>query len=312
MARLESLFWAGLFTHNKEVYLLGTDRHNGRVVIRRSTDGGRTWSAPGDSGRGLLTSRAGFHTAPMPVIEHNGRLWRAFEKTVPEGQRGQRHHAGMLSIAVDADLLNAAEWRFSQFLPGNPDWLEGQFNGWIEGNALVTPEGKVVNVLRVDTPGFPETAAILEISHDGRTAGFDPESGFVEFPGGAKKFTIRFDEKSGFYWSLASIVPERHQEAGRPSGIRNTLALIRSPNLTDWTVRSILLHHPDVRTHGFQYLDWLFEGEDIVAVCRTSYEDGEGGANNNHDANFLTFHRWTNFRARTMEHSVAVENAGRK
>jgi hypothetical protein len=57
---------------------------------------------------------------------------------------------------------------------------------------------------------------------------------------------------------------------------------------------------PDVKNHGFQYVDWQFDGADIIAVCRTAYEDGVGGARNCHDANFLTFHRWKNFRTLTM------------
>jgi len=39
---------------------------------------------------------------------------------------------------------------------------------------------------------------------------------------------------------------------------------------------------------------------DIIAACRTAYDDGLGGANNYHDANFLTFHRIVNFRLKTM------------
>jgi hypothetical protein len=60
-----------------------------------------------------------------------------------------------------------------------------------------------------------------------------------------------------------------------------------------------LLHHPDTTTHGFQYVDWLIEGDDLIAACRTAFDDDLGGAHNHHDANFLTFHRWTNFRELT-------------
>ena len=46
-------------------------------------------------------------------------------------------------------------------------------------------------------------------------------------------------------------------------------------------------------------MDWLFDGDDIIAACRTAYDDGLGGAHNNHDANYLTFHRIANFRTKT-------------
>jgi len=67
--------------------------------------------------------------------------------------------------------------------------------------------------------------------------------------------------------------------------------------LKHWTVRAILLQHPDVKLHGFQYVDWQFDGDDLIAACRTAFDDDSDGAHNNHDANFLTFHRWKNFRA---------------
>ncbi len=85
-----------------------------------------------------------------------------------------------------------------------------------------------------------------------------------------------------------------------PGAIRNTLALTTSPDLLHWTVRAILLTHPDVKKHGFQYADWQFDGDDIIAVSRTASDDGLGGANNYHNANFLTFHRWENFRELKM------------
>ena len=31
--------------------------------------------------------------------------------------------------------------------------------------------------------------------------------------------------------------------------------------------------HPDVKNHGFQYVDWLFEGDDLIAACRTAFDD---------------------------------------
>jgi len=306
IARLESLFWASLFTHKKAVYLLGTEKHHGRIVIRRSSDGGQTWTEACDPTTGLLVPEGEYHTAPVPVLGSKGRLWRAMEDAMGGTKWGERYRAFMLSAPVNADLLRADSWTFSNRLGRDAQWLGGNFGGWLEGNAVLARDGGVVNVLRVETPGYPEKAAMIRISDDGRTASFNPAKGFIDFPGGAKKFTIRHDAKSRLYWSLATAAAERHRQDGRPGGIRNTLALTCSPNLVDWTVRCVLLYHPDVAKHGFQYVDWQFEKDDIIAACRTAYDDGLGGANNNHDANFLTFHRIANFRKRTMADSVPM------
>jgi hypothetical protein len=311
VARLKCLFWANLFTHRDAVYLMGTDKHHGRIVIRRSTDGGVSWTDPRDSRSGLLTAQGAYHTAPVPVVEHQGRLWRAFEDASGGTKWGERYAAGMLSIPVDADLLNATNWLFSNFLSREAAWLKGDFRGWLEGNAVVTRESRLVNILRVDTPGCPEKAAIVDVSADGKTTSFDPATGFIDFPGGAKKFTIRFDKRSNLYWSLATIVPDRHQNAGRPASIRNTLALVASPDLQRWTTHCVLLYHSDIINHGFQYPDWHFDGDDLIGVVRTAFDDAEGGAHNNHDANYMTFHRWKNFRELTMSNSVTIpESAG--
>ena len=46
VATVEPAFWSGLFVHREELYLMGTTHHHGRIVIRRSRDGGKTWSVP--------------------------------------------------------------------------------------------------------------------------------------------------------------------------------------------------------------------------------------------------------------------------
>ena len=194
-----------------------------------------------------------------------------------------------------ADLLDAAQWTVSEFLPSDQSWNGGDFNAWLEGNAVVAPDGALLNVLRVQTRSPDEKAALVRVAADGKSLAFDPAEGFAAFPGGAKKFAIRADPQTKLYFALATIVHESCR-APNPGAIRNTLALTSSPDLKTWTVRRVLLHHPDVAKHGFQYPDWHFDGEDIIAVVRTAYDDGLGGARNNHDANFMTFHRFADFR----------------
>jgi hypothetical protein len=302
-ADLTDLFWASLFVHRGNVYLMGTTRQNGFGVILRSIDGGHSWTHPIDARTGLLLSDGSYHCAPVPVVVHGGRLWRAMEDTMGPDGWGSHFRALMMSIPEDADLLDAGNWTLSNRLGRNPEWLEGRFGGWLEGNAVAVPGNGVVNVLRVDYRPEGGKAALIRVSDDGTVASFNSETGFIALPGGCKKFTIRYDLASRLYWSLTNFIPPV-EASENPERTRNTVALVASEDLRKWEVRSILLYHPDRQRHGFQYLDWQFEGDDIIAMSRTAFDDNEGGAHNQHDANYLTFHRFRDFRALTMADSV--------
>ena len=206
----------------------------------------------------------------------------------------------MLSAPLDADLLKADSWTSSNILYYDSTYLDGNFGGWLEGNAVVDREGQLWDILRVDDRStLEEKAAMVKISADGKKAKFDPKTGFISFPGGSKKFTIRFDKKSNLYWTIANVIPEAVKQSTdrtNPASIRNTQALFSSPNLIHWDQKKVLLQHDDIKNHGFQYVDWLFDGKDILFLSRTAYDDGVGGAHNNHDANFLTFHKIKKFR----------------
>lgn len=296
IAELNGFFWQNLFVFRGAVHAMGTDKQHGRLVIRRSTDGGEHWTEPTDAAHGLL-AEGEWHTAPVPMVEHDGRLWRAVEDAMNGTKWGERYRAHLMSMPLDADPLNAASWTISNPLPRDPSWLGGDFSAWLEGNAVVTPDGHLINLLRVDNSKLPEKAAIVRATEPA-TITFDPEKDFIDFPGGAKKFSVRKDPKGDGYWSLASIVPANTvlPHKIKPDRIRNTVALVHSKNLRDWEVRCVLLSHPDAEKHGFQYLDWQFDGEDLIAVCRVAWDDEGGGAHSYHDANFLMFHRWKSFR----------------
>lgn len=305
IAIIDGAFWSKLFVHNGDLYLLGPDRHHGNTLIRKSEDQGTTWTVPTHSNDGVLLEGE-YHCAPMPVIEHQGRLWRTMESAMgPIKKWGKRYGAMMMSAPVDADLLQAESWQSSNVLYYDSTYLAGNFNGWLEGNAVIGPDGQVWNILRVDDRStMDEKIAMVKISEDGKTASFDEETGFIPFKGGSKKFTIRYDQKSKRYWTLANLIPEKGKIANsgkNPASVRNTLALLSSEDLLNWNSHEILLQHPDVVKHGFQYVDWQFRGNHIVFLSRTAYDDGVGGARNNHDANFLTFHRIKHFRKKARK-----------
>lgn len=309
IATIDGAFWSNLFVHAGAVWLLGPTHHHGPLVIRRSDDGGRTWTDPSGPSSGRL-AEGEWHTAPMPVLEHAGRLWRAVEDASGGTEWGKRYGPVMLSAPRDADLLDRASWRFTNVVPRDPAWLGGRFVGWLEGNAVADADGNVLDVLRVEAgplaPGEVERAAVVRVSPDGTAASFDAATGFVDFPGAAKKFAVRRDPAPGkpVWWSLASATPPIHAGRGKPASVRNALVLLRSENLRDWERRTILLWHPDVARHAFQYVDWIFDGDDLLAASRTAFDDDGSGAHNAHDANFLTFHRFARFRELGADDSV--------
>jgi hypothetical protein len=296
ISEIHGQFWSNLFVHKNLLYIMGTWKHHGNLIIRRSTDGGITWSDPSDSTSGLLRTGE-YHTAPVPMAVLNGRLWRAVEYAKSfTTEWGKRYSAMVISAPIDADILNSANWTSSNSLPCDTNYLDGKFRAWLEGNALVTPDGNLIDFLRVATSEKGrDLAAVVNISKDGSTASFDPSTGFIDFIGGARKFSIRYDEKSGLYWTIVNKIAEGLSDMDAGS-VRNTLVLKCSADLRNWKVTETLLYHPDVKKHGFQYIDWQFDGRDIIYLSRTAFDDQYGGAHNYHDANYLTFHRIKNFR----------------
>lgn len=293
---IDGAFWSNLFIHRGKLYLMGTDYEYGHILIRTSSDEGATWSAPT-----AITKDTGYHTAPVPMAEYKGRLWRAFE-IHPEGEWGH-FKALMLSAPIKSDLMKAESWKledaidFPASVPATTGWT------WLEGNAIVGCDGKLYDVLRVDNlENATESAALVEY-HDGKLQ-FDE---IVPFPGGAKKFTIRWDAKSKLFWTLSNpVMPQYAEGLKKPASIRNTLALMSSSDLRTWTIRSIVLSHPDVKKHAFQYVDWQFDGDDLIVASRTAWEDADGQASTAHNANFLTFHRVNNFRKLQMADTAAT------
>jgi hypothetical protein len=314
--------WSTLFAHRDALYLIGTSAKIGYLIIRRSTDGGRTWTDPTDAKHGLL-AEGKFHCAPTPVVVHAGRIWRAFELFSPTAPV-RSFSAFVVSAPETADLLDAASWTRTNAITHRREWLNTRNAEWLEGNVVVTPEGRIVDILRVEShpaigapfvlPGVNakiprfEVAAMLRVSPDGRAVEFDPAHDYLHFIGSESKFTIRFDERSRRYWSIGSKITNPNSGYAwlyTPHHQRNVLSLTSSADLREWEERCRLLRFregqvvtKDESRVGFQYVDWQFDGEDLVAVCRMAWN-----AINYHDANFITFHRVRNFRSLTLADS---------
>lgn len=304
VTHIANAYWSNLFKHRDAVYLLGTSQQNGSIVIRRSQDNGNTWTHPKDEKSGLLFRGGPFkeppnyHCAPMPVLAKDGRLYRAFEDCTPRVW-GTGFQSLVISIAEDADLLDANNWLMSNKLRYDPAWTPKGWGsperpGWLEGNVVEAPNGEIWNMLRFNSTPVVDKVAIVKVSDNGEHISFDPETGFIDFPGGMTKFTIRYDAITNLYFTLSN----NNTEPDWPSQ-RNILSLHISDDLIHWRHGKTLLEddlnlprEESLRQTGFQYVDWQFDGEDIIYLVRVAYD----GAHNYHDANRITFHRLESFR----------------
>ncbi len=298
-------YWSSLFVAGGRLYLLGVSQQYGSIVIRRSDDSGYTWTQPADEHSGLLAAGGvqrtppNYHCAPVPVLEHEGRIYKAFEDCT-SNVWGSGFQALVLSVPKDADLLQACYWRMSNRLPFSPAWLpaaqsNGSSAGWLEGNVVADPKNQLWNILRCHIESQANTAARMRILDEGHKLDFDPALGFMNFPGGHTKFTIRRDPDTGWYLALVN-------DSSNPtwSRQRNRLSLIASRDLQDWQIVKTLVHDTSglspadsIRLTGFQYVDWQFDGLDLIYLVRTAWR----GAPNYHDSNRIVFHRERSFRA---------------
>ena len=297
--------FCNLFVHRGSLYLMGTNRGYKDVVISKSDDNGKTWTKPETASNGLLLTGGYYHSAPVPVVESGGRIWRAMENC--ETAEGKNKRALVISTPVDADLLNASSWTATNELTFSvPDrWKENhEFKQWLEGNVVIDREGKVVNVLRVDELKEGGFAAITHVSGINKLS-YEPENDLIRFPGGGKKFCIRFDAVSNKYWTISNAEFEedrgkthsgKYKTGVHASLLRNRMVLMYSADLKTWNVKDTLISADNPFFYGFQYTDWQFDGNDIIAVTRTAFEEERGLPMRQHDANFLTFYRFANFR----------------
>lgn len=290
---VRKMFNATLFVHDGKLYLLGTNRHDGDVVISQSADNGVRWTTPENARKGLLLSGK-YKSSASPVVIHGGRLWYTIEQVdTDSNRRYPRFSALMLSAPVDAYLLDAASWTASNLVGGDKKWLGGTFANWFGGNPVASPDGVVCSLMSV-TSGADEYAALLHAENGGNKLSFNSQDGFLKFDGGAKKFVVRRDGPNS-YWSLVNAVPERFMGA-TPERVQNTLVLTKSDDLRNWSEQAVLLHQADVDKFGFGDTYWIFDGDDICFVSATAYDDRQGGAFNGQSANLLTFHRIPMFR----------------
>lgn len=293
VSELFPCFWGKMFIHKGELYMLSVSTEYGDLLIGKSTDGGKTFTEPTVllRGGGGKNGEAGVHKNPQPVVYKDGRIWNTLEW----GSWTREYHAVMvMSAPEDSDLLDAASWSYSEPLRYDPTWEglpKGESTGNIEGVLLTLPDGEFYNIMRYDmrktVPNYGYVLAYkVDTAHPENAVAFSHK---IAFPANLSKFQMKYDEVSGKYYALGSRIHDPQSIWGR-----NLLSLFVSTDAANWTVVSDVIDYRDTDAEkiGFQYVDFEFEGEDILFLCRTAMNN----ANNFHDSNYTTFHRIENFR----------------
>ena len=262
VSELMPCFWGKLFLHRGDLYMLSCSTEYGDLLLGRSTDGGKTFSSPvtllrGSNGKGGNT---GVHKNPQNVFSHRGRIYETLEWGAWADKR-LCHAAMVMSCKEDDDLLIPENWSFTEPLPFAHFAKELEElpipTMTIEGTLVLSPEGKLLNVMRF---GSYHRVIAYEVNLE------DPEapltySHCIEFPANYSKFMIKYDERSGRYYSVATRTcsPEEAKH-------RNLLSLLSSVDLRHWEVVCDLLdrRESDPGQVGFQYVDFEFAGEDTT------------------------------------------------
>lgn len=107
VSELMPCFWGKMFINKGELYMLSVSTEYGDLLIGKSTDGGKTFSAPVTLLRGSNGKKgySGIHKNPQNVLCYKGRLYNTLEWG-SWLDKGYFHGAMVMSCSENADLLD--------------------------------------------------------------------------------------------------------------------------------------------------------------------------------------------------------------
>lgn len=273
--------------------MLSCSTEHGDILIGKTLDGGKTFTAPTVLIRG--SGRKGVDgpdTDPQPPVEYNGRLWINFHWGCwPKG----KHHACIASAPADSDLLDAANWTFGAPCVYDENWpgaAKGKSRGTLEGTFVILPDEKLYILARYEikecVPDYG-LAVLYRVNTDDPSAPLE-FARTVPFDGNHSKFTVVKDEQTGWYYSIIARI-----RGSEFKNDRNLLSLIRSKDGIQWELVKDLIDmtHCDPKKVGMQYTNLFIEGEDIYYACRAAFN----GAGSFHDGNNALFDVIHDFRS---------------
>jgi len=288
LSTVSPCFWGTLFYFNNNLYLMGMNGEYGDLLLYKSKDEGKTFSKPTIILLGGNRTIGGPHKAPMPIVNHNNRLWTAIE--YGSWNLGG-HDAGVISVNINKDIMDSKNWVVAPFLEYNKKWnkvVNFEKAGYLEGNVVVKQDGSLCNILRYSTGSDYKDygkAIVLSIDKDkpNKKLSFDR---VINFKGNNSKFAIRFDNKTNKYFTIVNRADKEN------TGKRNKVILMSSKDTIVWKDEAVLLdfskYKEDYTKVGFQYIDFIFHENKILYTSRTAIN----GAISFHDSNCITFHEY--------------------
>ena len=290
VSELMPCFWGKLFLHKGEIYMLACSTEYGDLLIGKSLDGGKSFCAPvtllrGSNGK---NGNSGVHKNPQNIFYHSGRIYETLEWGA-WANKEYCHAAMVMSCDENDDLMRPENWSFSeprtfsQFDTSLADLSNKTMT--IEGTLTLSPNGKLLNIMRFGKYHHALAYEVNVFDHDAPLT----FSHCIQFPSNYSKFMIKYDDVSRQYYSIGTMAYDPNN-----TSTRDYLALLTSRDLEHWEVARKLYDYREIDTAhiGFQYVDFEFDNEDIIYLCRTAIN----GAHNFHDSNYSTFHRIKNFR----------------
>lgn len=284
VGRVKSVRWATAQAVNNKLYLFGNNINTGDAVVIRLTDGGKLEFAS-------VASNVGYG-GPTAVLVTDKRVYKAYNEIT-------------ISAPIDADLLKASSWTRSNSVYRVADmvWLQNASGKNVsscnpqECNMVLGKDGVVYNILRIDDLGRGY-AVMLKLSEDGTTYSLlDGSNSLIKnFPTAISKFMIKYDEATGKYICLSNVHGGPDVSLDRH---RRVLAISVSDDLINWELKDYLLVEREMINeeasaygHGWQYPDFVIDGDNLYYVVRES----SGDASNWHDANYITFYTLSDYK----------------
>ncbi|MCH2128912.1 MAG: glycoside hydrolase [Pirellulaceae bacterium] len=290
------------FVHENKFYMFLPGK-TFRLV--RSDDHGKSWSEPVE-----ILKTPEWNCSTGMTVKDNKLYWAIGGTTAICGD-------------LSRDIMDPQAWRKSNRVgfPKVPDRLRSniyppkngtwpvQWGGdlWLEPNVVnVNGHLRVLSRCVIDEYSTASIGGICDLNDDGEELTLEFTQ-FAAIPGAQNKFFIMYDEPTQLFWMLSNMPTDSQGYFadrdellkvgyhGGPGNERRILMLYYSRDSLNWFQAGCAAMWPSP-IQAFMYPSAAIVGNDIVFISRTSAE-----AQNQHDADIVTFHRIRDFRALAMD-----------